>query len=87
MAYKPTNLSVLAYANGFTLWHYLSNDTATELETAGYFSKAADMLRSGDMVFANVDADGTPGAGILVVKSTAGGVVDVSKLTPLGATG
>lgn len=87
MAYKPTNLSVLAYANGFTLWHYATNDSAAEVESNGYFSKAADMLRAGDMVFANIDVDGTPGAGVLVVKTTTGGVVDVSNLTPLGATG
>lgn len=87
MAYKSTNLSVLAYANGFTLWHYATNDSASEVESNGYFNKAADMLRAGDMVFSNIDVDGTPGAGVLVVKSTVGGAVDVSNLTPLGTTG
>ena len=28
MAYLSKNLSVLAYANGFTLWHYTTADTA-----------------------------------------------------------
>jgi hypothetical protein len=26
MAYDPTNLSALSYANGFTLWHYKTTD-------------------------------------------------------------
>ncbi len=34
MAYDPKRLSVLAYANGFTLWHYLTNDSATAVGTA-----------------------------------------------------
>ena len=28
MAYNAAHLSVLAYANGFTLWHYKTADTA-----------------------------------------------------------
>ena len=48
MAYLSKNLSVLAYANGFTLWHYATADLAAEVDTAGYFNAAADMLRAGD---------------------------------------
>ena len=65
MAYNPKGLSVLAYANGFTLWHYRTDDT---LETVmrlprkndagewspGYFDAAADMLRQGDTIIANL---------------------------------
>ena len=86
MAYNPQNLSVLAYANGFTLWHYTTADTAVAADTTGYFNGAADMLRVGDMIFANVDTAGAPGAGIFLVNSNAGGVVDVANLTPVGAT-
>jgi hypothetical protein len=85
MAYQPQNLSVLAYANGFTLWHYTTFDTAGEADTAGYFNGASDMLRVGDMILANVDTDGTPGAGIFLVASNANGLVDVANLTPVGA--
>ncbi len=86
MAYNPQNLSVLAYANGFTLWHYTTADTAVAADTTGYFNGAADMLRVGDMILANVETAGTPGAGILLVNSNVGGVVDVANLTPVGAT-
>lgn len=85
MAYDPKRLSVLAYANGFTLWHYLTNDNAAAVSTAGYFNTATDMLRSGDMILANVDNAGSKGAGIFVVKTNTGGVVDVANLTAFGA--
>jgi hypothetical protein len=86
MAFKSRDLSVLAYANGFTLWHYTIVDLATEVDTAGYFNTACDMLRIGDMIMSNLDADGTPQAGILVVLSNSGGTVDVANLTQVGAS-
>ena len=86
MAYKSKDLSVLAYANGFTLWHYTTTDVATDVDTAGYFDDAADMLRVGDMIMANVDTDGTPAAGIFLVNANASGSVDVADLTAIGGT-
>jgi hypothetical protein len=50
MAFAIRNLSVLAYANGFTLWHYKTSDDRASVETPGYFADAADMLATGDMV-------------------------------------
>ena len=41
MAYAPKNLSALAYANGFTLWHYKTPDQPAEVDTSGYFNDAA----------------------------------------------
>jgi hypothetical protein len=84
MAYSPHNLSVLAYANGFTLWHYTSTDAASTVDNTGYFNSAADMLRVGDMILANVDTAGSPGAGIFLVNANAGGVVDIANLTAVG---
>lgn len=86
MAYQSKNLSVLAYANGFTLWHYATADVAADVDTAGYFNDGADMLRVGDMIMANVDTDGTPAAGIFLVNANASGTVDVADLTAVGAT-
>lgn len=86
MSYESKNLSVLAYANGFTLWHYNTADTGTTVDTSGYFNNAADMLRVGDMMMANVDTDGTPAAGIFLVTANASGVVDVADLTAVGGT-
>jgi len=86
MAFESKGLSVLAYANGFTLWHYTTVDTAAVVDTAGYFDTAADMVRVGDMILANVDTDGTPGGGIFLVSANAGGSVDVDDLTVFGGT-
>lgn len=85
MAFETKNLSVLAYANGFTLWHYATSDIVATVESTGYFSDASDMVRVGDIILANVNTNASPGAGILVVATSSGGVVSVSELTPLGA--
>jgi hypothetical protein len=51
MGFSLRNLSVLAYANGFTLWHYKgAADTQASIAEPGYFDAAGDMLASGDMV-------------------------------------
>ena len=84
MAYLSKNLSVLAYANGFTLWHYTTVDATADVDTAGYFNAASDMVRIGDMIMANVDTDGTPAAGIFLVNANASGVVDVADMTAVG---
>lgn len=87
MAYNPKNLSVLAYANGFTLWHYTTPDVASDANTAGYFNGAADMLRAGDMILSNVDTNGAnPGAGIFLVNHCGGGVVDAANITSIGSS-
>jgi hypothetical protein len=84
MAYDPSNLSALAYANGFTLWHYKTTDIATDVDDSGYFDEAANMLRVGDFIFGNTDTDGTPAHGVFVVLTNTGGVVDVSDMTAFG---
>ena len=87
MSFVPKDLSVLSYANGFTLWHYATVDAAAAIDTEGYFDDASHMLRAGDMIMANVDTDGeTPGAGLFLVSSNTGGGVDVDDLTSVGGT-
>ena len=86
MAYNRENLSVLAYANGFTLWHYTTPDAAGTVDTAGYFDDAAGMLHAGDMMLANTATDGAAKAGLFLVNSVSGGVADVSNMLEIGAT-
>ena len=51
MAFAIQNLSVLAYANGFTLWHYkAARDEDALVGSPGFFCDAGDMLNAGDMV-------------------------------------
>jgi hypothetical protein len=52
------NLSVLAYANGFTLWHYNAGKARLEEVAAdNFFRAASDMLAAGDIVMVSA-ADG-----------------------------
>jgi hypothetical protein len=50
MAFVIRNLSVLAYAQGFTLLHYKAAAPLAGLDVPGYFDEAADMFAPGDMV-------------------------------------
>ena len=57
MAFALRNLSVLAYANGFTLWHYRAGDEALiGLDRADFFADAGDLLSPGDILMASGDA-------------------------------
>lgn len=58
MAFTIRNLSVLAYAQGFTLWHYKAGaDRLDDVAAAGFLDDAADMLAAGDMLLISA-ADG-----------------------------
>jgi hypothetical protein len=69
MAFAIRNLSVLAYANGFTLWHYrANNEQLADIGTSDFFADAGDMLASGDIMMVSA-ADG---ARIFCVAGTGG---------------
>lgn len=77
MSFTPSDLSVLAYANNFTLWHYVTTDD--DVTTSGYFDNAAGMLRVNDLIIANVDTDGTPPATVFyVVTANSGSAVTIA---------
>jgi hypothetical protein len=59
MAFAIRNISVLAYANGFTLWHYkAAADDQTTVAAPAFFNDAGDMLASGDMVMVSAKDGG-----------------------------
>ena len=81
MSFAIRNLSVLAYAQGFTLWHYRANlptlgstlvppATVAEVSEPGFFDPAADMLAQGDMLLVSTEKAGR----LLFVSGTEGGV-------------
>ncbi len=76
MSYISSDLSVLAYANNFTLWHYTTVDSA--VTSGGYYNNAAGMLRVGDIIIANVDTDGTPATLFYIVTANTGSSVTVT---------
>jgi hypothetical protein len=65
MAFSLRNLSVLAYANGFTLWHYKTDaESHAAAATQGVFCDAADLMAPGDLVMLS----GTTGGKIAAVS-------------------
>ncbi len=76
MSLTLSDLSVLAYANNFTLWHYKTIDA--DVTPAGYFDNAADMMNPGDLIITNIDTDGTPSTQFYVVSDVTGGAVTVA---------
>ncbi len=76
MAFIASDLSVLAYANNFTLWHYTTRDSS--VTTTDYFSSVANMLNKNDLIIANIDTDGTPSTTFYVVTGNDGSSVTVT---------
>lgn len=86
MAYQSKDLSVLAYANGFTSWHYITADAPTDLIAPGYFNGAADLMRAGDLLTINAGYGAAPANFMLSVTSNSNGVPVVAPLwTPPAA--
>jgi hypothetical protein len=76
MAFSPPDLSVLAYANKFTLWHYTTTDADITID--GYFDKAADMVRINDLMTANIDTHGAPVTKFYIVTANTGRRVTIA---------
>ena len=54
MAFKNSNLSVIAYANGFTLWHYKTQeDNIVDIKYDYFLEKIMDLMAIGDIVIIN----------------------------------
>jgi hypothetical protein len=71
MAFALRNLSVLAYANGFTLWLYkTASDDQRSVTLPGFFDDASDMLAGGDMMMVSA----SDGGRILSVTADGSGV-------------
>lgn len=89
MPFNSRELSVLAYANGFTLWHYRTTDRAADLtpdpaETGGaasYFAGADELLREGDQIIVNLQGGNRPALVNLMVTDVApAGRVSIAKI-------
>ena len=80
MSMNSKNLSVLAYSNGFTLWHYKTEDAKDAVVAANYFNDVANILNVGDMIVTSLDINGTLTTSLFVVASVENGVVSVSDI-------
>jgi hypothetical protein len=77
MAFTPASLTRLAGASGISLWHYSTADTIADVNTAGYFNAAANMLGLNDVIIAVTSTGGTPVVSHTYVNSNTGTAVDV----------
>ena len=76
MSFALRSLSVLAYANGFTLWHYKGGaDSLSAVGRPGYFDDAVDMLAGGDMLLVS-----TPQGGRVLCVATEDGRLTAAAL-------
>ncbi len=94
--FEIENFSVLAYANGFSHWHYEIPVTEVEededgdevdaatcfeaVEVEGYFNPASARLKYKDLI--TVTADEHPHVKQYAVASNEGGVVEIVPLIP-----
>jgi outer membrane protein assembly factor BamA len=53
MAFQNKNLSVIAYTNGFTLWHYSAKETVAAIGATGYFNNVKSLMNPGDIIIIN----------------------------------
>jgi N-acetylmuramic acid 6-phosphate (MurNAc-6-P) etherase len=77
MAFTPASLTRLAGASGVSLWHYSTADAIADVNTAGYFNSAANMLGVNDVIIAVTSTGGTPVVSHTYVNANSGTVVDV----------
>jgi hypothetical protein len=78
MAFAIRNLSVLAYANGFTLWHYKSgSDRLQSVAARDFFADAADMLTQGDLMMISAP----DGARVVTVAPLEDGLIVTAALS------
>jgi hypothetical protein len=92
MSFIARDLSVLAYANGFTLWHYRTEDSLADLleyrdgrpsagNDNGYFSPAHELLRAGDQITINlISRDAISLIHLVVARITGTGAVAVTAM-------
>jgi hypothetical protein len=60
MAFQNKNLSVIAYANGFTLWHYSGvTETLSTITANGYFNNVKTLMNIGDIIIINASDNTT----------------------------
>lgn len=89
MSFTARELSVLAYANGFTLWHYRTADSPHCLLApgGGYFAAADELLRPGDQILVtHLGVGAVTGASLVVATIRPGLAVEVREIAGRAAS-
>lgn len=85
MAFNSKNFSVMAYANGFTLWNYNTPDTLEVVTAEGYFNETSPFARKGDMILVVANSESTISPAILAVTNIASGTVSATDFSKAAA--
>lgn len=85
MSYNSKIFSVMAYANGFTLWSYSTDDALSTVKTAGYFNEIAPFARPGDMILVNANTASALQPAILSVATVESNSVTIAGVAPASA--
>ncbi len=83
MPFSARDLSVIGYANGFTLWHFKTSDPSRKVGAESYFNSAAHMFRVGDFILINAGIGSMPAHGMIVVVAIDRGEVEVRQLSAI----
>jgi hypothetical protein len=85
MTFTPTNLTALAYGNGFTMWHYTTGDLFDAVNQPGYFNEASEVLKERDVIVV-VSGRTAPETHLVTVLSNEDGTVRMNDGTPVEET-
>ena len=72
-----TAVNLISYGNSQRIYSYKSNDTALQVETAGYFNEVNPKLDVGDIIIGATDLDGTPTLRHYLVSANSGDITIV----------
>jgi len=89
MAFNKDNfgrLTTSANSGIPAMWGYSTTDTTAVMDTSGYFNGVAGDVQVGDLIVANTSTGGTLAAGIYLVSSNTGTVVDINNALVVTAT-
>ena len=86
MAFDKSNLSVMGYSNGFTLWHYKTTDAMTVVRVTDYFLSAINQIRLNDILLCVTATGGTPAPFWAICNLNSGTSIDVTDGTAIATT-
>lgn len=78
--FDANNLNIMAQANGYTQWHYLTGATHDQVMEKGYFDNANPVVRPGDTIVAIVNLNNQLEVRQYYVKSNAEGAVAIDTI-------
>lgn len=78
MEYRNQNMAVIAYASGFTMWHYTARNTPLDTVLKdGFFNPIYDLCAVGDIIIICTDNE----TAMRRISSLDGRVVKLGKLS------